>query len=113
MAIFGFGKKATLSGPVKENVPAPSESSVNPGVQVLGGGCAKCNQLEAVVREALEELHMDPTVGHTRDFAQIAAFGVMSTPALMIDGKVVSSGRVLNKEQVIQLIRQVRPVSEP
>ena len=113
MAIFGFGKKATLSNPVKENIPAPSDASANSGIQVLGGGCAKCNQLEAAAREALEELHMDPAVGHIRDFARIAAYGVMSTPALMIDGKVVSSGRVLSKEQVIQLIRQVRPASEP
>ena len=113
MALFGFGKKVTVPGQTQETPhTSAAGSAVESGVQVLGGGCAKCNQLEAAAREALEELHMDPTVGHIHDFAQIAAYGVMSTPALMVDGKVVSSGRVLSKDQVAQLIRQVRPAPE-
>lgn len=78
------------------------------GVQVLGSGCAKCNALEAAARAALEELGMDAAVGHVTDFAQIAAYGVMSTPALAVDGKVVSCGRALNKEEAKALIRKAR-----
>lgn len=45
---------------------------------------------------------------HVTDFSQIAAYGVMSTPALVIDGKVVSYGRVLKKQEVIDILRKVR-----
>lgn len=77
-------------------------------VKVLGSGCAKCNALEEAVRAALTELGMDPAVDHVTDFAQIAACGVMTTPALMVDGKVVSCGRVLKKDEVKALIQKVR-----
>ena len=75
-------------------------------VKILGGGCAKCNQLEAATVAALQERNINPTIEHVTDFAQIAAYGVMSTPALVIDGKVVSYGRVLNKEEVLKLLPQ-------
>ena len=65
------------------------------GVKVLGSGCAKCHALEDAAKAALEELNMDTTIDHVTDFAQIAAYGVMTTPALVVDGKVVSYGKVL------------------
>jgi small redox-active disulfide protein 2 len=77
-------------------------------VKVLGSGCAKCNQLEAATKAALERLGMDTTIDHVKDFAQIAAYGVMSTPALVVDGKVVSTGRVLTVEEVAQILQKVR-----
>ena len=78
------------------------------GVKVLGSGCAKCNALEQAVREALAELGMQTTIDHVTDFAQIAAYGVMSTPALVVDGKVVSYGKVLKKDEAKALIQKVR-----
>lgn len=78
------------------------------GIKVLGSGCAKCNALEAATKEALSELGMDTTIEHVTDFAQIAAYGVMTTPALVVDGKVVSYGKVLKKDDVKALIRKVR-----
>ncbi|MGI6030867.1 MAG: thioredoxin family protein [Eubacteriales bacterium] len=77
-------------------------------VKVLGSGCAKCNALEDAVREALAELGMDTMIDHVTDFAQIAAYGVMSTPALVVDGKVVSYGKVLKKDEAKTLIQKVR-----
>lgn len=77
-----------------------------PGVKVLGSGCAKCNALEAAAKEALAELNMDTAIDHVTDFAQIAAYGVMSTPALVVDGKVVSCGKVLNKNEVITILNR-------
>lgn len=76
-------------------------------VKVLGSGCAKCNQLEAATFEALKELGMDTTIDHVTDFTQIAAYGVMTTPALVIDGKVVSFGKVLKKDEVIKILQKV------
>lgn len=78
------------------------------GVKVLGSGCAKCNALEQAVREALTELGMETAIDHVTDFAQIAAYGVMTTPALVVDGKVVSYGKVLKKDEAKALIQSVR-----
>ena len=78
------------------------------GVKVLGSGCAKCNALEDAVRAALTELGMDTAIDHVTDFTQIAAYGVMTTPALVVDGKVVSYGKVLKKEEAKALIQKVR-----
>lgn len=78
------------------------------GVKVLGSGCAKCNALENAVHAALTELGMDTAIDHVTDFAQIAAYGVMSTPALVVDGKVVSYGKVLKKEEAKALIQKAR-----
>ena len=77
-------------------------------VKVLGSGCAKCNQLEAATKEALEQLGMDTTIDHVTDFSQIAAYGVMTTPALVIDGKVVSFGMVLKAEEVVKILHKIR-----
>lgn len=84
------------------------ELSGSAGVKVLGSGCAKCNELEANVRAALEELGMDSAIEHVADFAEIAAYGVMSTPALVVDGKVVSYGKVLKKDDAVKLIKTAR-----
>ncbi|MPM33133.1 hypothetical protein SDC9_79701 [bioreactor metagenome] len=75
-------------------------------VKVLGSGCAKCNQLEAATKQALERLGMDATIDHVTDFSQIASYGVMSTPALVVDGKVVSYGKVLKTDEVVKLLQQ-------
>ena len=77
-------------------------------VKVLGSGCAKCNALEAATKAALEQLSMDTTIEHVTDFAKIASYGVMSTPALVIGGKVVSYGKVLKKEEVVAILQKIR-----
>ena len=71
-------------------------------------GCAKCNALEAATVDALRELGMDTTIDHVRDFEKIAAYGVMTTPALVVDGQVVSYGKVLKKDEVIVILKKVR-----
>lgn len=78
------------------------------GVKVLGSGCAKCSALEQAAREALADLGMETAIDHVTDFTQIAAYGVMTTPALVVDGKVVSCGKVLKKEEVKALIQKMR-----
>ena len=75
-------------------------------VKVLGSGCAKCNQLEAATKAALEQLGMDLTIDHVSDFAQIAAYGVMTTPALVVDGKVVSYGKVLKTDEAVKILEK-------
>jgi len=111
MAIFGSKKKAEKQSPCCGCNGCASPDGQTPEgapVLVLGSGCEKCNELEANTREALAELGMDDAVGHVTDFAQIAAFGVMSTPALVVDGKVLSFGKVLKKDEISKLLQKVR-----
>lgn len=106
-----FGKKTTCScggNCTPEVMEKAEDKKTGAGVKVLGSGCAKCNALESATKEALEELGMDTVIDHVTDFSQIAAFGVMSTPALVIDGKVVSYGKVLKKQEVIDILTKVR-----
>ena len=87
---------------------ADTAKSEGASVKVLGSGCEKCNQLEKATKEALTELGMDTAIDHVKDFSQIAAYGVMSTPALVVDGKVVSFGKALKKDEVIKILQKVR-----
>lgn len=81
---------------------------VSRAIKVLGSGCAKCSALEAAVKAALAELGSNELIEHVTDFAEIAAFGVMTTPALVVDGKVLSCGRVLSKDEVKELVVRAR-----
>ncbi len=76
-------------------------------IKVLGSGCAKCNALEAVTKEALTEMKIAFEINHVTDFVEIAAYGVMRTPALVVNEKVVSYGNVLKKQEVIALLKKV------
>ena len=113
MALFGKkkdeSKSCCCSGNCSPETMEQAEAAKKAaGVKVLGSGCAKCNALEEAARAALTELGMDATIDHVTDFAQIASYGVMTTPALVVDGKVVSYGRVLNKDEAKALILQAR-----
>ena len=70
-------------------------------VQILGSGCTKCKLLEQHAREAVAELGIPAEIVKVQDIETIMQMGVMSTPALAIDGIVKSVGRVLTKDQVI------------
>jgi small redox-active disulfide protein 2 len=98
----------SCSGDTEQAPVQPAGTEKEASVKVLGSGCAKCNALEGAVKEALAELGMDTTVEHVTDFAQIASYGVMSTPALVVDGKVVSFGRVLTKDAAAAILKKVR-----
>jgi len=76
-------------------------------IKILGTGCAKCQALEAATKDALAEMEQDISIDHVTDFAQIVAYGVMTTPALVIDEKVVSYGKVLKKDEVKKILGKV------
>jgi small redox-active disulfide protein 2 len=73
-------------------------------VKVLGPGCKNCLALESATREAIDRLGLDATVEKVTDYAAIAGYGVMATPALVVDEKVVSTGRVLTPTHVAELL---------
>ncbi len=63
-------------------------------IEVLGPGCANCQKLEANVREAVAQAGIEAEIRHVTDYGEIASRGVMNTPGLVIDGTVVSTGKV-------------------
>ena len=63
-------------------------------VEVLGPGCNNCKRLEAVAREAVAIAGVEAEIRKVTDYAEIMSYGIMSTPGLVIDGKVVSYGRI-------------------
>lgn len=69
-------------------------------IKVLGTGCAKCKKLEENTRKAVEESGVDATIEKVTEFKDIMKYGVMKTPALVIDEKVKVSGRVAKPDEI-------------
>lgn len=75
-------------------------------IKVLGSGCAKCRQLETNVQKALQENGITAEVEKVTDIAQIMGYGVMMTPALVVDETVKSSGKLLSPKEIAKLISE-------
>jgi len=73
-------------------------------LKILGSGCAKCNHLMEVVTKATEELGLDCEIEKIEDMLRFAEFGVMITPALVVDGKVMLTGRVPSVEDAKKIL---------
>jgi small redox-active disulfide protein 2 len=73
-------------------------------IQIFGPGCAKCNRLEEYARKAILNLGPDFTIEKISDYKLMAEMGIILTPALALDGKVLSSGTLLNPIQIEKLI---------
>ncbi|MBV1759224.1 MAG: TM0996/MTH895 family glutaredoxin-like protein [Dethiosulfatibacter sp.] len=69
-------------------------------IKVLGTGCAKCKKMENNVHQAISEMGLDITVEKVEDVMEIMKYGVMGTPALVIDEEVKTAGKVLTAEQI-------------
>lgn len=73
-------------------------------IKILGSGCAKCQQLEANTTAALAELGLEADIEKVTDPAEIASWGVMTTPALVVDDEVLVSGRLPSTDEVRRLL---------
>ena len=69
-------------------------------IKILGPGCAKCHQVEKIVKEAVAETGAAAGIEHVTDFKRIAEYGVFSTPSVVVDGEVKSVGKVPKKEEI-------------
>jgi small redox-active disulfide protein 2 len=69
-------------------------------IEILGTGCKKCNQLEANVRQAVAMLNLTAEVVHITDMMQIVTRGVMAIPALVVNGEIVSQGKLIGPEEI-------------
>lgn len=74
-------------------------------IEILGTGCKKCQQLKANAKQAVTSLNLTADVAHITDPVEIAMRGVMSTPAMTINGKVVCKGQVISPEQIQSLLQ--------
>jgi small redox-active disulfide protein 2 len=77
-------------------------------IQILGIGCARCNDLEKRVCEVLAELDIAAEVEHVTDLKKFASMGVFMTPGLVIDEKVVSQGKVPGRDQVAAWLKEAQ-----
>ncbi len=70
-------------------------------IKILGSGCAKCNRLEQLTRDAVTELGVEATFEHVKEMDKIMAYPIMTTPALVVDEKVLVSGRMPSKDELL------------
>ena len=77
-------------------------------IKVLGTGCDNCQKTKALAKEVVAELNLDAQVEEVTDIADIMAYGVMNTPGIVIDEKVVGSGGVPSHDQMVSLLQQAQ-----
>ena len=75
-------------------------------IKILGSGCKKCLKLADNTKSALEEMGIEAEIIKVEDFKEIMAYGVMSTPGLVIDEEVVSVGKTLNTKDIVKLVKK-------
>lgn len=76
-------------------------------VKILGSGCANCKKLEAIVRDVTEKENIAAEIIKVTEYADIMAYNVMSTPALVVDEKVLSYGRIPSPVQISQWLKEI------
>ncbi|RPF57925.1 thioredoxin family protein [Abyssicoccus albus] len=101
MGLFSKKKKSCC----EVNVEKANETT-DAKIKVLGTGCKKCVELERNTEEALKQLNIDEQIDHVTEVSQIAMYGVMSTPALVIHEKVVSYGKVLTVDELKDILEE-------
>lgn len=74
-------------------------------IEILGTGCAKCKALEEITKKAVTKLGGFHEVKKVEDIVEIMNYQVVNTPALVVDGEVKSTGKLLNEEEVLNILR--------
>jgi len=69
-------------------------------IKILGTGCAKCKSLEEITRKVVRENGIDASISKVEDIVEIMKFNIMTTPALVVNGKVVSKGRIPSVDEI-------------
>ena len=80
-------------------------------IKVLGPGCPKCQQTEKIVKETVAESGIEAQVEKITDIMKIMTYGVMGTPAVVVDGQVKSSGKIPKKEEILNWIKKEKAAS--
>jgi len=116
MALFGFEKKkeekhaCACNGSCEvfaAEKPVESKRTGLTSIKVLGSGCKSCHALLVSTNEALKEMSIPFEAEYVTDISKIASYGVMSTPALVVNEKVVSMGKVYSAAEVEKLLHKL------
>jgi small redox-active disulfide protein 2 len=75
-------------------------------IKILGSGCANCKKLEALVRQVVERENIPAEIVKVTEYPAIMAYGILSTPGLVIDEKVLSAGRIPSPVQILQWLNE-------
>ena len=76
-------------------------------IKILGSGCTKCKTLEKMTRDVVEQNGIDANIVKVEDIMEIMKYGVMSTPALVVDGKVAIKGRIPSVEEIKEALGEI------
>ena len=76
-------------------------------IKILGSGCAKCKTLEKLTSDVVTQNGIDATITKVEDIREIMKFGVMTTPALVVDGKVEIKGRIPSSDEIKQVLTKI------
>ena len=87
--------------------PLLKEAVAGPRIKVLATGCSHCSAMRENTREAVRRLGLEDELLCVNDIREISRLGVMATPSLVVDGRLVCSGKVLKPEQIMELIKEV------
>ncbi len=74
-------------------------------IKILGTGCPSCKALEEATRKAVTEMEIDAQITKVEDMAEILNYGIITTPALVVDGKIVLKGRVASVEEIKKFLK--------
>lgn len=115
MSLFGFNKKkeektencCCCGGGVDTSAVIEKINGEITSIKVLGAGCKNCHEQYEIVKKAVSELRLSVDVEYITDMQKVMAYGVMSVPAIVVNEKVVSMGKVLKASDVIRLLNQV------
>jgi small redox-active disulfide protein 2 len=100
----GCGCGSPCSAEEKTEKEASNDGTLD--IKVLGPGCKNCVTLEENTKEAIKQMGVKASVDKVTDLAQIAGYGIMSTPGLVVNGKVVSFGKVLKPADIIKILEK-------
>ncbi len=75
-------------------------------IKVLGPGCYRCQELEKAAKQAIDELGIDATLTKEEDMGKIMSYGISRTPGLVVDGKVVLSGKIASVKEIKELLEE-------
>ena len=112
MGLFGFGKNKKKDDIEKEVIKGENTnlSDKKVSIKVLGEGCEKCDKVNDNVKEAVEILNLDADIEKIEDLIEIVTYGVMSTPGIVINEKVVSVGKVLKTDEIVELLKKKKKI---
>jgi len=112
-ALVEYGQALLREFKIAQGLPVAKQPAHGLNIAVLGMGCARCSELEGDVRNLLSEMKIAADLRHITDFKEIASYGVLGSPALVINSKVVSVGEVPPKSKIRQwIIEACNPPNE-